>query len=677
MGIRNSAPNVVESFFIQHSLPRFPKGPTQLYDSNLFFRAQHFFCVSMRDEFKGQDNLEISTIYPHFVKDTNFFKLLWKYATVIKIKDIMPPNIASVPQFQPVFNALTNNLKDPLFTEDLASFNIESTCYNNTPISIHVMAKSPSYAVDIYDDVTSLLSVHHEDYSDDSIGHLTGDPEDNKTAMLMITQSHTDPATLGINQRVLIDRPDFFATVHILNSAYIHLPVEGSENGHCQASMYKDHSKWSVNLIYGTEGVFPATLCFYDLNRSNKQANRGGGAFCLNSSLTGGTSPGGTALWNLFMSFGPKPTDMARFRNTPVATILDQIQPTWIDNFTFFNTASQSKSSRRKSIDKSPDFSMFSPYGKASVTPGTPGTDLDMDIVDDDRKAAEEAAILAAARARKQEKEDRILSKLSMTYLKFPRTEDVEKSKCKLLVIHAHNAHQTNRVFDKIPSPFKYDKNGKQDVLKDNVPSLVGLKISNYFYQYGADNLNELLEQSYKLKISSIKQTDTPLKNHSHLTEYAQKVSVPATAIKGKKKRKQEQDAEDGNKSKKPAISETDNEPAFRIKSNLDGYSPPDTSHYISNTELMMGYNDESDTEEYTEFTDESSSPNSLEPADYFSQMYQPSASIFSPQNVERPVEEVKHQQSRIKQVHYNKDVLANIINRRKSSAKKYKYVNR
>ena len=139
MGIKN-CPNVVESFSFNILYHVFPKGPTQLYDSNLFFRAQHFFCVSMRDEFKGQDNLEISTIYPHFVKDTNFFKLLWKYATVIKIKDIMPPNIASVPQFQPVFNALTNNLKDPLFTEDLASFSIKSTNYNNTPISIHVMA---------------------------------------------------------------------------------------------------------------------------------------------------------------------------------------------------------------------------------------------------------------------------------------------------------------------------------------------------------------------------------------------------------------------------------------------------------------------------------------------------------------------------------------------------------
>ena len=173
---------------------------------------------------------------------------------------------------------------------------------------------------------------------------------------------------------------------------------------------------------------------------------------CLNSSLTGNKSRWNGTL-NLFMSFGPKPTDMARFRNTPVTTILDQIQPTSINNLTYFNIASQSPNHLDASqLIKSQISACFLLMEKHHPLQ-EPGTDLNMDIVDDDRKAAEEAAILAAARARKQEKEDRILSTLTMTYLKFPRTEDVEKGKWKLLVIHAHNAHQLDRVFEKIPSP--------------------------------------------------------------------------------------------------------------------------------------------------------------------------------------------------------------------------------
>lgn len=327
MGLKNTRTNLVESFFIQHSLPRFPQpfnGKFGIFDSNITHKAQHFFCTSMNDEFEGQ-NVGNSLIPIDKVADCNFFKLLWKYTRTIKAAFMKYPTATdphSMRPFSEIIKACNDTHLDSN-ENNLTSFTIQSTGTEATRLDFQIFAKAPGTAIDIYDDVTSLFSIHHEDY-EGSKPLKTGNDK-GKSAMLMIAQSHADPATLGINEKTLVDRTDFFATVHILNASSIALPAENKQIV-TQQSMYRDHSKWSVNVIYGLEGAFPALLCFYDLNRSTKQAIRGGGAFCLNSSLTG-SSRASMELWTLFMSFSPKPTDMARFVGADVKAILKQVLP--------------------------------------------------------------------------------------------------------------------------------------------------------------------------------------------------------------------------------------------------------------------------------------------------------------------------------------------------------------
>jgi hypothetical protein len=339
MGIKNTENNLVESFFIQHSLPRFPLSQNHLFDPNITKRAQHFVCVSMRDEFTGQGGRANSKyIQIDSVQECNFFKLLWHYARNINVNFLKNgpdlTRLAQVNIFKEIFIGLPNypinrsgtNEKGVPSQLDLTSFTIESTGNETNRLTFQIFAKSPNYEIDIYDDVTALFSIHHDDYNaSNTLETLKTAHLDGKTAMIMVAQSHSDSATLGINQKVLVDRDNYFATVHILNSSGIILPTEHGSS-EINESMYHDHSKWSVNVVYGHEGNFPPLLCFYDLNRSTKQAQRGGGAFCLNSSVTG-SSPASLALWELFMSFNPDPNSMSRFQNTDVNVILDKVLP--------------------------------------------------------------------------------------------------------------------------------------------------------------------------------------------------------------------------------------------------------------------------------------------------------------------------------------------------------------
>ena len=341
MGIKNTRNNLVESFFIQHSLPRFPLSQNHLFDSNISKRAQHFVCVSMRDEFTGQGGGGDKTskiIKIDSVNECNFFKLFWHYSRNVNVNflrngsdlvglaqiNIFKEILLSLPNY-PIVRFGTNENGVPSHL-DLTSFTIESTGNETNRLTFQIFAKAPNYNVDIYDDVTALFSIHHADYnSDNTVDTLKTAHLEGKTAMIMIAQSHSDPATLGINQKVLVDRDNFFATVHILNSARIKLPTVDGDLV-IKESMYRDHSKWSVNVVYGLEGNFPPLLCFYDLNRSTKQAKRGGGAFCLNSSVTG-SSPASLDLWELFMSFYPDPNSMARLNNADINEILGKVLP--------------------------------------------------------------------------------------------------------------------------------------------------------------------------------------------------------------------------------------------------------------------------------------------------------------------------------------------------------------
>lgn len=338
MGIKNTRNNLVESFFIQHSLPRFPLSQNNLFDPNISKRAQHFVCVSMRDEFTGQGGINPKHIQIDSVKECNFFKLLWHYARNVNVNFLKNgsdlKNLTQIKTFKEILLGLPNypidrstmNDNGVPSSLDLTSFTIESTGTKDNRLTFQIFAKAPYYNIDIYDDVSALFSIHHDDYDTDKpvealkTGHLDG-----KTAMIMIAQSHSDPATLGINQKILVDRDNYFATVHILNSARIMLPTEDG-TPEISESIYRDHSKWSVNVVYGHEGYFPPLLCFYDLNRSTKQAQRGGGAFCLNSSLTG-SSPASLALWEFFMHLKPDPNSMARLNNADVNEILGKVLP--------------------------------------------------------------------------------------------------------------------------------------------------------------------------------------------------------------------------------------------------------------------------------------------------------------------------------------------------------------
>ena len=584
MGIKNSSPNVVESFFIQHSLPRFPNTPESIFDTNVYHRAQHFFCTSMKDIFEGQED-HTHDIQPNYVQNCNFFKILRNYAAVIKVNSIQTSNYQYSFKFRPVFNALKNELNND--TTKLSSFLIKSTGEDNEPISIHVLAKSPDNHIDIYDDVTSLLTIHHDDYNTDSGEHKTGHPNDDKTAMLMITQSHTDPATLGINQKVLVDREDFFATVHILNSAYIHFPSENKNVSFQQHSMYADHSKWSINLIYGSEGEFPATFCFYDLNRSNKQAKRGGGAFCLNSSFAGSTF-GSTAIWNMFMSFNPKPTDMARFNNAPVNDILSQIDPFVIDpSPVTFNTRSPHKFPRRKSR-KSSGSSVITPSTLSSTRESltslistsasefADGFDADVDDVTENQSEFEEE--------RKVEEETQILSNIKMSYLKFSKDEVDESGKHQLLILHQHASKAQPIEFDVVPCPFRYEKDSKNVNENSKVPALVGFKINSYFCQYGPEKLNKVLNRSFNLAIFSTKDTNSPNKGHENLSKYGSHVKVEKMKNKKRKSLENAQQIEDENQ--EFAISSSfplDDNQDFRNVFLDDYYSSSDSPSISSN----------------------------------------------------------------------------------------------
>lgn len=211
MGLKNTRQGEVDSFFIQHSLPRFPLPKSQsIFDQNIKQRAQHFFCFSLHDKVE-QKQKSYNSLIPLSVsvKNSNFFKLMWHYTRTVNVNFYydsaferlntfvsMAPFeeiLKSIPNF-PTLRAAAGNeffhLIDPL-----TSFFIQSTGDEDTRLNLQIFAKAPNNKIDIYDDVTALLSIHHQDYKENfdiKTGHV-----DKRSAMLMIVQSHVDPSTLG------------------------------------------------------------------------------------------------------------------------------------------------------------------------------------------------------------------------------------------------------------------------------------------------------------------------------------------------------------------------------------------------------------------------------------------------------------------------------------------------
>ena len=342
----------------------------------------------------------------------------------------------------------------------LTSFVVESTGNEENRLAFQIFAKAPGYSVDLYDDVTSLFSIHHDDYHDNKGGDFIPKTANwkGKTAMLMIAQSHADPATLGVNQKTLVDERNFFATVHILNSANIKLPTDDGIS-ETQISMYRDHSKWSANVAYGVEGDFPPLLCFYDLNRSTKQAMRGGGAFCLNSSLTG-SSRASLSLWEMFMSFKPDPTSMARFNNAKISDILDKVLP------------KDTTSSDSRSFSSPADFSEYSSKFRSSSSK---------------KRRLSIGASSSAISARPSS-----LSKVSC-----PDSQDGEAAS----LIHVLYPGAMRHAI--VPCPYKF-RNAETRLECDRpVPTNTILRITNAFNLFGLTKLNSAL-LSYGLKFVAV-----------------------------------------------------------------------------------------------------------------------------------------------------------------------------
>ena len=460
MGLKSRDGAGVKSFLIQHSLPRFPLNSSRgMFDTNITNRSQHFVCISMYDRFETALS---STDLSQF-SETNFYKIFSKYLKPIK------PAFNHVALFSKTFGNICSRLyKIPCDHEDTKSFSIQSTGDPHRQLTFQIFAKTSRNTIDLYDDVTASLSIHHEDYKLNAAQDFikTGNIQ-KKTAILMIAQSHTDPATLGINQRTLVDRLDFYATVHILNSFSVSLPKEGGGVKE-QFSMYRDHSKWSINVIYGHEGSFPALLCFYDLNRSNKQAERGGGVFCLNSTLTG-PSLASIKLWKLFMSFQPQPTNMARFRNTDIDVILDQV------------------------IGKAPAIETVHSVHKSVDPFHTPP-------VHRERLSHEPSARFSSGSENKDN--DLILLFPFLT----PEPEEFT-----------------------VKCPYKYRKveQALQKQSYETIPTKIALAIHQNTIDYGIENINTALNQ-YKLVLNKFDNPDisTPAKVSRHFTEF-----MPSTVL--------------------------------------------------------------------------------------------------------------------------------------------------
>ena len=170
MGIKNTRNNLVESFFIQHSLPRFPLSKNHLFDSNISKRAQHFVCVSMRDEFTGQGGGGDKTskiIKIDSVNECNFFKLFWNYSRNVNVNFLRNGSdlvgLAQINIFKEILLSLPNYPIGRFGTDengvpsnlDLTSFTIESTGSESNRLTFQIFAKAPNYNVDIYDDVTA------------------------------------------------------------------------------------------------------------------------------------------------------------------------------------------------------------------------------------------------------------------------------------------------------------------------------------------------------------------------------------------------------------------------------------------------------------------------------------------------------------------------------------------
>ncbi len=375
MGVKANEKSV-QSFFIQHTLPRFPVIPESLdhekysmFDSNASSSAQHFLCLSMQDRAKDSE--------------ASYYKLLHNYSMIARVAFLgYTYRWEESCWLSKGLKGLILNRQAAPTAPSLVQFTIQSTgsAHGDDQLKMTVICKSASYEADLYDDLTALLSIDHRNYDNPTTAYNS----------LMIVQSYVDPSMLGVNQKVIIENRQNVLNsilVQIANSNWVLLPEEtlhfedklssayklnlsdeSDNEGECedcstctplshsstsatatpyylsdlvterltgefkatiqgcrpQHSLYKDHSKWSVNIRTGDKGPFYPLLCFYDLNRTSKQARRGGTAFCLNSSLTG-VNAAGLKLWSFFLGLRPRPLDAAKFTNKAVQEVASDL----------------------------------------------------------------------------------------------------------------------------------------------------------------------------------------------------------------------------------------------------------------------------------------------------------------------------------------------------------------
>lgn len=368
MGIKADETHV-ESFFIQHTLSRFPYHNKEeakkdnIFDVNVDKMAQHFFCTSFNDTIVNEDN----RITTDMLERASFFKILSNYSLVANVKFMWIDEL----------NWQINNcaLSDAIYTtikaagsqldKNVTRFQVETIgSPEEDQLKLQIICKSPIYEADLYDDMTVLLNINHSLYMKPS-------EDTSKVAnSVMITQSHIDPSMLGSNFKVLLDFCDPPIIAHIANSSGVFLPsseplnspsifassfdifeeerttvveVKGDTNltakeqteleglvgfkrqaSRIQVSTHKDHSKWSVSMSYASYESFQPLLCFYDLNRTVRQAKRGGAALCLNSSFTGITKSS-LKLWAFFVSLRPNPSNSIKFKKHSIKEMAKEV----------------------------------------------------------------------------------------------------------------------------------------------------------------------------------------------------------------------------------------------------------------------------------------------------------------------------------------------------------------
>ena len=302
----------LQMYIIQHSAPRFPFMPYyheegqqirrrslpsdgfRLFQPNLYTRAQHFLCISVRQQ--------ISMRQSEIVFDATSNPLIALFHTMKVIRAPVvgtnyDPRLPEMKVYRQIFGTddkrttFDNHSLFPLLSstshfkgESVSTETITSTA-RHYPLQLSIIGKSGYCApVHLYDDLVAQLLIPQ---TNDIV-------KDQQYALVVQTQ--LDGSFINTNHRYVpptIERP-FETKISIVNSTGITLPIHSeSENKKAfkHISSACNHSKIALATPTGSHGAFRHLVCFGDLNRTHSQSGgggkngRGGAAWCTSSSI--------------------------------------------------------------------------------------------------------------------------------------------------------------------------------------------------------------------------------------------------------------------------------------------------------------------------------------------------------------------------------------------------------